>query len=375
MSLTRGEVRAELIAKGWFTEPGAYVVVDGQFGSTGKGLLSCILADVSTFGPRTTHVTSNQGPNSGHTAYVPMFAGETKRIMLQQLPVAWVTQLILGKFVDGFQFPMCYLNGGAVIDPDILRRELEEFAEGHHADFYIHPSAAVILEKHKLQEAKGSVAAVASTGKGVGAAIASKILRENNTADQHWARLVQKKYQIGRVDWDWKQDVVLVEVPQGFSLGINSGEFHPYTTSRECTVMQAIADARIPAQKVRKVAACYRVYPIRVGNTADGYSGACYDDQRELTWDQIGVPPEYTSVTGRMRRVFSWSREQFRQSVAANRPDLIFVNFAQYMMEEEFERGFMPRLLKDYEAVMGRPPETVLVGTGPKNGDVRVWQL
>jgi hypothetical protein len=29
----------------WFEEPGAYVLVDGQFGSTGKGLLAAWIAE------------------------------------------------------------------------------------------------------------------------------------------------------------------------------------------------------------------------------------------------------------------------------------------------------------------------------------------
>src|SRR5690554_3156172 len=64
---------------GWFSVPGAYVSVDGQFGSTGKGVINGLLAEL--FPTRVDVVVSNAGPNSGHTAYL-----EGEKIVLKQLP-------------------------------------------------------------------------------------------------------------------------------------------------------------------------------------------------------------------------------------------------------------------------------------------------
>lgn len=350
----------DLLKNGWFSKPGAYVLVDGQYGSTGKGLLASVLAD---HGPalRVSHVTTNAGPNSGHTAYCP-FTGN--KVMTQQLPIFSVITGAIGRM------PITYLNGGSIIDVDILLREIRDYMFDPY-NLVVHPAAAIIQEQDREREASGTVAAVASTGKGVGAALARKILRENNVA----RALIKPNFDI-KVDdikWDWSKDIVFVETAQGFSLGINS-QFYPHTTSRECTVMQALSDAKIPAQKLNKVAMTLRTYPIRVGNTEAGHSGKVYKDQKELSWESLDLPVEYTSVTKRVRRVFSWSWEQFSDAVRTNRPDLLFINFIQYHKTSAARERFVDAVCREYWNELGHYPETVLLGYGPKNEDVYLYE-
>lgn len=355
-------VKRRLDNNNWFYRLGAYVLVDGQFGSTGKGLLAGLLAE---YGQNAiTSVTTNAGPNSGHTAYSPV---DGSKIVTQQIPVAAVVLNQLGKKASA------YLNAGAVIDWEILHREIELF--GMVGRVEIHPNAAVIQQIDRDREAggpmvqAGSVAAIASTGKGVGSALARKIMREGNVIGTGYGAFEMANGD--SIAWDWNNETVFVETAQGFSLGINS-QFYPHTTSRECTVMQAIADARIPWNKVKKVAACYRTFPIRVGNTEVGYSGDWYPDQQETTWEAIGVEPELTTVTRRVRRVATWSRQQFRESIAANQPELVFLNFLNYL-KRELWAGFIEQLLLDYRNAMGHDLPILLVGTGPKSTDVAVW--
>src|SRR5262245_1835265 len=137
---------------GWFTDPGAYVLVDGQFGSTGKGLMAGWIADKMR--SNMTHVTTNAGPNSGHNAY---FGDE--KIMTQQLPIAGVFN-----YKRGINTPMI-LNAGAVIDQTILNDEWTKY----HGRIYVHPCAALICDEHKRMD-KDSMDRIASTGKGVGPA-------------------------------------------------------------------------------------------------------------------------------------------------------------------------------------------------------------
>jgi len=168
---------------------------------------------------------------------------------------------------------------------------------------------------------------------------------------------------------------VFVETAQGFSLGINSARFYPHTTSRECTVMQALSDARIPARMLKRSVACFRTFPIRVGNTVTGHSGGHYEDQAETRWEEIGQPPELTTVTKRVRRVFTWSRIQFRECIAANQPDLIFLNFCNYLREVGVSQR-VNEILDDYFHVTGRYPEAILGGFGPKCEDIHpLWTL
>lgn len=377
-------VVTELSANGWFVRSGAYVLVDGQFGSTGKGALAVLLALAGQ--RRITVVTTNAGPNSGHTGYMPVLNPEQDqewprpwagdKILTQQIPVA---SMVLNYLDPGET--LCYLNGGAIIDPNKLADEATRFSE---SKLRIHPCAAIIGDVDREREGAGSgPGKIASTSKGVGSALARKIMREGNVAKiyqpaaHELTELMTLPGKIYAVEWRWhndglepRGDVVLVETAQGFSLGINSPQFYPHTTSRECTVMQAIADARIPAQMVKNVAMCVRLHPIRVGNTATGKSGDCYPDQTETSWEALGVEPELTTVTKRVRRVFTWSRLQFREAVAANRPDTIFANFLNYSAEETAR--VLPLIREDYLAVIGRPVPLLLGGYGPRPEDVRV---
>lgn len=338
--------------------PGVHVIVDGQFGSTGKGLMAAVYAECG--GGLIDIVTTNAGPNSGHTAYSPI---DGQKIVTRQIPVASVILRLLGHSTA------CYLNAGAIIDPEVLAGEMVRWHFGHPY-LSVHPNAAIIEEKDKTAEAdpNGGPARIASTGKGVGSALARKIMREGNIAGLRFGFPCLQVLDMADTS---ERDVILIETAQGFSLGVN-GQFYPHTTSRECTVAQALADARVPWRRTKQVIACYRTYPIRVGNTAVGQSGGCYSDQQELSWEGLGLEPELTTVTQRVRRVFSWSRTQFRESVAVNQPTVIFLNFAQYVDERSLGQ-LLDWISADYRAVMDRPASPlILLGYGPYNGDVRL---
>lgn len=353
----------------FFNHPGASVLVDGQFGSTGKGLLACWLAE--KFASRFTHVTTNAGPNSGHTAY---FRGE--KVMTQQLPVAGVVAHQMG------YKPLLLLNGGAICDPKQISAECSAYRVPH-SSVAVHPCAARIDEAAAKADA-AVVQSISGTGKGTGPAQARKISRINTSGavmrgvfGPPWATARGSKRASNDRSWDspwdWSEDVVFVETAQGFSLGVNSERFYPHTTSRECSVGQALADARIPAQVLDKVFMCLRTYPIRVGSVEGSTSGGMYPDQTELSWAELNLEPELTTVTKRVRRIFSWSRIQFREAVAANWPDVIFLNFCNYLSVENNEK-LIKMIHDDYFRVTGKELECLLLGFGPKNEDIVQWK-
>lgn len=346
---------------GWFTEPGAYVLVDGQFGSTGKGLMAGVLAEYAYHsGDVPNKITTNAGPNSGHTAYFGHQSEKPEKIVTQQLPIASVFLNKLG------HKPYTILNAGAVISPAILEREVAEYYD--YRQVLIHPAAALITPAD-IEADHTTTAKISGTGKGIGPAMARKLMRHGGSyARDLYMPMLPRELPSWDQMFDWSRDVVFVETAQGYSLGINSARFFPYTTSRECTVMQAISDARIPARKVKKVVACFRTYPIRVGSVPDSSSGDWYSDQRELTWEEVGQPPELTTVTKRIRRVASWSRTQFVECVAANEPEVIFLNFANYL--RPLELGVLiDTIEEDYGRVMGCKP-VLLLGHGPHSHEV-----
>lgn len=342
------------MASSLFHADGAHILVDGQFGSTGKGAFASYLAvQAASRGVGFNTVVSNAGPNSGHTFYL-----NGKKHVLKQLPTFGVVMAML-------DYPISiHLSAGAVIDPQILS---EEAARIPNTAIYVHPNAAVITDADKEAETRGSIAAVAGTRSGTGHAIARKVLRDPNAVWQLWKGDMPANVQTGIPPGFGRFDRTFVEVSQGFSLGLNS-VFYPHVTSRECTVMQALADARIPAQRVRRVYMTTRTYPIRVGNV-DGYSsGGHYPDQREIDWDEIGQEPEITTVTGRQRRLFTFSEQQFKEAVNANYPDFVFLNFLNYLPAREQEE-FIRRIIGIRSD--GEKWFQLIGGYGPTPEDVR----
>jgi adenylosuccinate synthase len=346
-------IRGTLARAGMFQKRGTYVMVDGQFGSTGKGLAASVLAE--NMGELVENVLSNAGPNSGHTSFF-----EDEKIVLKQLPSFSVTAKKMGLS------PLVFMDAGAVIDIDILNAEMAQY--GLNDNVFVHPHASVISPETVADDA-ASIESIGSTGKGTGPAQVKKIQRREDAVVAGHASLIQAK--VGGYT-PHPTHMNFIEVSQGFSLGINSG-FYPYTTSRECTVMQALSDANIHPEMYCGSIMVVRTFPIRVA----GNSGPCYPDQQELTWEDLGVEPEITTVTKKIRRVFSWSDIQFCQALEANRPDVVFVNFCNYLQNlgADVEAFVLEHIYANYVKVMGRMPKAVLLGFGPKTSDVKVFEM
>lgn len=314
------------MARSLFASKGAHILVDGQFGSTGKGALAAWLAHKAIRYGAIHHfggAVSSSGPNSGHTSYF-----KDQKIVLKQLPTFGVHA-----HLHGYTMPI-YLSAGAIIDIDVLIAEANMFPS---IPIFIHPNAAVVWPEDKEKEQSGTITAIASTQSGTGAALARKICRDPYAVIAHrqWDDMPEN-VTILQHRLKPEDNAYFLEVAQGFSLGINS-EFYPHVTSRECTVMQAMADARIPPKHVARTYMCIRTYPIRVGNLGEHSSGGWYEDQYETTWEALGVTAELTTVTKRIRRVATFSDIQFSDALIANAPDWVAVNFLNYLKDGDKE--------------------------------------
>jgi len=306
-------------------DKGVHCLVDGQFGSTGKGALAAWMADYAIRRGVITNFSGaiySGGPNSGHTFY-----HQDKQVVLKQLPAFSVYACLAGYIVPA------YLSAGAVIDPDILKEEANRYPD---IPIFVHPNAAIVTEEDKLAETEGYIAKVAGTRSGTGAALARKIKRDPSAiAGQSLGHIgpnvVIQNHRIKPENFAY-----FMEVSQGFSLGINS-QFYPKVTSRECTVMQGLADARLPPSSLVETFMAIRTFPIRVGDVDGHSSGNWYSDQHETTWDDLKVPAELTTVTKRIRRVATFSMDQFYEACRANDPSLVFVSHMDYLKEEERE--------------------------------------
>jgi adenylosuccinate synthase len=306
------------------------VVIDGQFGSTGKGKIAAYLACKHNIDA----AICNNMSNAGHTFYV-----DGRKYVAYHLPAAAANRRT-----------KLYIGPTAAITVKMLIEELEAFSDLNVADrLFIHPRAVIITDECKQWE-KENLVRISSTTKGCGRAMAMKVMRHPDTV------LAGDVLELADfvIDEDvWRSEIlallaqgatVLAESAQGFGLSLNHGRMYPYCTSRDITVAQVLSDCGVPPRKLGHVYASMRCHPIRVGNVKKddgemvGFSGPVFDDQRELTWEDItrisgsALPiSERTTVTNKVRRVFTWSDQQVAWFNALCEPDFIFLNFVNYL--------------------------------------------
>lgn len=332
------------------------LVVDLQFGSTGKGLIAGYLAERDM---PDTIINANM-PNAGHT-----YINADGRV--------WMHKVLPNGIVSP-NLKHVMLGAGSIFSLDRLREEFEGSADIFGREgvrLVIHQDAVVLHESHAQME-RNSMSHISSTMQGSGAALVSKIAR--NPIDDHRAktRLVGTEFEdcvVSQKEWlniVYASKHILAEGAQGYSLGLNSG-FWPFCTSRDCTPARFLADCGIPHSFDIKVVGTARVHPIRVGNTADGYSGDVFPDQIETSWAELGVKEELTTVTKRVRRVFTFSKMQITEAMMMCRPDEIFLNFCNYDEETAME---VARIIDGVKQNMKLPCTIQYFGYGPKSTDI-----
>lgn len=339
----------------------AWVVGDGQWGSTGKGLIAGYLANEW----QPDLAVCNFGPNAGHT----WVSEEGESVIVKQLPMALISPSV----------QVLLIGPGSIVDPVLFKKEIEKFS--HYLKdkrIYIHERAALCLQEHKDIE-RAALATISSTFQGTGAALAAKTLRKRNGIVADCDDL--KEFMVGTseyLDILETADGVQIESAQGLELGVNSGFSYPYCTCRDITPQQVLADVLWPYRGgIPQVILSMRTYPIRVGDQwidgeKVGTSGPVYPDQEELTWDQLGVPSETTTVTGKIRRVFSWSWMNAKKAGRIWRPDYVFLNFVNYLDKEaknqhDMKPGVWEFISKVEQAMKSR---VRWLGFGPRSSNI-----
>jgi len=298
------------------------MIMDFQYGSTGKGLLAGYLAKRGTYDTAVCSFATN----AGHT-YIDQERGI--HVMTQQLPTA-ITSPTVKRILIG---------PGAAIHGQTLIEEIKRYA-GHLSGktIMIHPFAAVVEDYHA--ESESVMTKIGSTAKGVGAAYIERIRRNPelpNTAKARFDHGPLENFVVTKEEYDQalaESESCIVEGAQGFSLSMYHGQY-PYTTSRDVTPWQIAADCGLPFKWAPQIQVwgTVRSFPIRVNNR-DGSSGPCYPDQTELEWDELGVDPELTTVTKLPRRIFTFSDLQMQHAMfhcGGYWNTNIFLNFANYL--------------------------------------------
>lgn len=342
------------------------LIIDLQFGSTGKGLIAGYLA--SREAPDT--IVTAWAANAGHT-YIDAKGQKFVHTMLANGIVSPKLRRVL-------------LGPGSLINPAALQAEIDACA-GYlrNVQILIHPHAAVITQKH-IDEEAGPMTKIGSTKKGVGAAMIDRIRR--NPDDNNIAATALIGSGLHRLvctidEYNAALDaaeIVQIEGAQGYSLSLYHG-MYPYCTSRDVTPAQIFADCAIPLSwfPFTEIIGTLRTFPIRVANRFDeagrqvGYSGGCYDDQVELDWAELGMKPELTTVTKLPRRIFSLSKKQLAQALRQCSVNSLFLNFANYARSEEELRDILV-IVRDAVIEARVSSGLCWIGFGPADQDVVV---
>lgn len=370
-----------MFSTGFVFSPGKLTItLDGGAGSSGKGKLGSFLCEhadnwqfaCNTFMPQAAH-------------WVKLDDGQA--LLYQTFnSCAYLTR----------KYEKLYIAPGATIDLKAFRREIYE-SKIPPGKIGISAVTSVLQnidaqferglcnfdgEPIEAQDG-GYLAKTGTTAHGCGANRARRVLRHSTA---RFARDVPELREficdvpgeiIARLE---KGQAGLFEIAQGFQLSYLLPEFYPHTTSRNCTVAAGLDDLMVPPWYAGNVILNFRTYPIRINSRKyvdrkdgthltmddvstrttgpfefltkemldaagidliEGDSGPGYDDQKELTWDELtresGSPSpllEITSVTRLPRRVFSFSRKNVDHAVRQNRTagqTYLSLNFANYV--------------------------------------------
>lgn len=302
-------------------------LVGAQYGSEGKGVLAAYLAERFD-----VHVRTG-GPNAGHSfRRSEDVAGlrVTKIWKMRSLPCGWVNQDAL-----------LVVGAGAVVDLKVLCKEIEE--TGTDPERVYVDSRAVLVEEGDRSPGYALKASIGATGEGVGPARVRRLMRGQlpvrTVGDVALREVVGRQSVLPFRVCDTVELLaqargrglsILLEGTQGALLDLVHGHW-PYVTSSGTTAAQLLADAGLPPGGA-DVLLVARTFPIRVG----GNSGPL---PNETSWDEISKrmgreTKEFTTVTGRLRRVAAFELRDVRKAVQLNGPQNLALTFLDYKFPE-----------------------------------------
>ena len=390
------------------------VTMDGGWGSSGKGSLASFIWQKHK-ASHTTFAVNAYMSNAGHT-------------LIEDDGVTILYQCLNSIAHLKGSYEKIYIGPGAAFSKDEILGEIKSL-QMTPENLGIHPLAAIVTDldinyergTHDFEgnpkEFGSSNIKIGSTLHGVGSARARRILRRDDVT------LVKDIPELAPFVCDTAAEITtrlkngesgLMEIAQGYTLSVFS-KWYPKTTSRNCTVAAALDDNMIPVKYAGPVAINYRTLPIRVNNnkymnkvtkkfltwpeweaTAEserevivGDSGGVYDDQVELTWDEVSEMAgtrifEITSISKLPRRVFTFSKKLLEESMEANDTGhglYISVNFINYIdstvsdkrvQEEVLTNKVKEWINKNILDVLDSSKLDIrglILGTGPKTMD------
>lgn len=329
------------------------IVYGGQYGSEGKGQIVSFIAGSQDL----DWAVRVGGPNAGHTFKMP--SGHVQ--VLQTIPVP----SFYNRYMNS-----CIGAAGLIIPHVFYREVLDAYAVINAPPvIWIDESVAVITREHMDAEhaLKGNIG---STGEGVGAASAERIMRDPEMVIGHPRskqafmagmkkdRDTQHPFENVHVVEDTalmlnqalrRGDHLLIEGTQGVELSLYTSGHYPFCTSRECTPQSMLAQTGIAQENadiVEKIMVV-RTFPIRVGGNSGDLPNEISWDELELMTDGYVSKPEITTVTKKKRRIANIDMQALGRVVKITRPTSIALTFFDYwfpkvgeglLMREHWER-------------------------------------
>ena len=136
-------------------------------------------------------------------------------------------------------------------------------------------------------------------------------------------------------------------------------------TSRDTSAAGAAAEAGLSPLDIDEIVLVLRAHPIRVAGNSGPFNA------EELSWTDVAREggheelAEFTSVTGRLRRVARFDPVLVRRALAVNQPSLVVLNHVDYV-DALASNGLTDKaaaFVSDVSTAIGRRID--LVGLGP----------
>lgn len=293
----------------------ADVIVDLQYGDTGKGKVAHALAASDEYN---VVLRYNGGSNAGHTVF-----HNGIKVVTHQVPLG----VLFGK--------KSIIGPGCVVNINKLNAELAELnANGFNTKglVFVDRRAHLVTDEHLVEDFNDKD--IGTTKQGIGPAYRDKYARKGYRIGSfiqegkapkvgHLFDIIDTYYFLHKTEEKYR---ILCEGAQGFHLDIDWGQY-PYVTSSHCTVGSACLNG-IPPHKIRKVIGTMKAYETYVGNRND------YTDSENEVFKKIQeVGHEYGATTGRPRKVNWLNLDRVIQAIHINGATDVIINKADVLKQ------------------------------------------
>jgi len=249
------------------------ILLDHLYGSSAKGQVCAAIADKE----RPSILIANHSTSASHT----VMEGD-EEFVFKALPSA----TFLCKTRDDYN-PSIFMAASSGFEIDQVIKEMK-WINNPEIKVYVHPYAVIVLQEHKNLEAglnrdgsssdNSGTLHLGSTMSGQSYAFADKMTRRSpsSLAKDYAEELYKHNIIVMATPWAFQLQLLselakddataLAEMPQGFPLSIDHGPEFPYSTFRNITPMQLLADLGLNEAYLGSVIGNIRSLPIRVSN-------------------------------------------------------------------------------------------------------------